>query len=203
MAKGRHKAQKRNGIKSRWSEKSTLPNAHATYLRLGQNKEGVSHTYQVARIKDIQRQLTEEQKIARRHELRTRKLTALDLVAPDLRRLARASMHPDNLAQPLPTDSHAYPRQATKLRRKEIEEKPVEYRYLYLRNGEGYKEALVFPIGSKGFWFCRYDNETGSFVSEFPFSDRDEFRAEYDNNVIKVRPVTSRERHFVIARARV
>jgi hypothetical protein len=115
------------------------------------------------------------------------------------RKLAGQAMNAASMREPLPTDSGTYTRAVVKERQKQLQQKQITYRTLFIRNGEGYKDAMVFASDCAGFWYCEYDCERGSFVSVQRFTDKELFRFERENNIIDMRPVTIRERHFIIA----
>lgn len=170
MARVRRKAMKRNGTKRRWSDNSALPG----------HKRG-----------DM---------LSRHAYARSLKIDLESLTAPTFRKLAHNALNQDSLRQPLPRDSGAYPRQVVKEKIRAMkEEAPPQYKYLWLRKGEGYMEALVFQDGVKGFRYCLYDNERGSFVSEYTYTDRKLFQLERESDNVRLRHVTTKEFHFVIA----
>ena len=176
MSKARQKAMKRDGTKRRWSDNSALPG----------HKSG---------------------DMLRRHaDKRAQGLTLQDLTGANFRRLAHMSMNPASMSESLPKDSNAYPRQVVKLKRVEIrQEEQIEYRVLWLCNGEGYKEAMVFASDGPGFWYCLYDVDIGSYVSAFKYTDKQLFQFEREQGLLKrhLRLVTYKEPQFVIADRRV
>jgi hypothetical protein len=125
------------------------------------------------------------------------------LTGANYRQLAKDSMNPDSLAEKLPTAKRAYPAVIVEQTRIKIREEKVEYSYIILKNGEGYKEALVYAKGQKGFWYCVYDCEQGSKVSEQSFHDRRLFQMEYDAGIVRMRYVKVKEPQFIIADCRV
>ena len=196
MGKPRNKAMKRNGTKSRWSEKSALPNA---VLPVNLH-ETVSHDYQVRRLAWIKQEEEKEAVLERRRA--DRRAGGLLIESKDskvYRKLGNQAMNPASMREQLPTDSGTYNRAVVKERvRQEQAPKQRTYRTVYIKNGEGYKDALVYATGEQGFWYCEYDCERGSFVSEERYTDKDMLRFERDHNIVRMRPVTIREKHFII-----
>lgn len=208
MGKARQKAMKRNGTKRRWSDKSALPvGLHSNVGRLGNSVDAASHEYMVKRRDNLRREEEEQNKLRARFDNKLSKALSLqDLTGYTFRKLAHMSMNPASMAEPLPKDSHAYPRETVKLKRVEIrQEKQIEYRVLWLSNGEGYKEAMVFGSDGPGFWYCLYDVDTGSYVSNFRFTDKKLFQFEREHGLLQahLRLVTYKEPQFVIADRRV
>ena len=196
VSKPKNKAMKRNGTKSRWSDKSALPNAvHAVNLH-----ETVPHEVQVRRLQDIAREEAALAEFERRHA--DRRADGLLIEGKDskvYRKLSGQAMNAASMREQLPTDSGTYNRAVVKERKQQLQQKQITYRTLYLRNGEGYKDAMVFASDCAGFWYCEYDCERGSFVSEEKFTDKGVFSFEREHNIIRMRSVTIREKCFIIA----
>jgi hypothetical protein len=198
VSKPKNKAMKRNGTKSRWSDKSALPNAvHAVNLR-----ETVPHEVQVRMLQDIAREEAALAELERRRA--DRHADGLLIEGKDskvYRKLSAQAMNAASMREQLPTDSGTFARQIAKQAAERLKSatKHITYRTLFIRNGEGYKDAMVFASDCAGFWYCEYDCERGSFVSVQRFTDKELFRFERENNIINMRPVTIRERHFIIA----
>jgi len=169
-SKGKHKAMHRNGTKRRWSENSALP---------GATSASADHLRRHAEHR--QASLVLESKDSRVY-----------------RKLSGQAMNAASMREQLPTDSGTYTRAVVKQKQKQLQQKQITHRTLFLRNGAGYRDAMVFASNCVGFWYCEYDCERGSFVSEQRFTDKELFRFEREHNLIKMRPVTIREKHFII-----